>query len=212
MYAKQLYLYFNEIKAAKFNLIQVEFDTLQFKKYYSWTHLLPSLFLDVLFRILEVVFLMVIAAYSEFICVECGAGDLLDQRDILTCQSCGVKYPVVHGVPILFPNVVIQSVVRSVDIKTVAISVSKYEGLPKDKRTLESVKSIFSKNYRFGNLLLDVESKQYLDRIKTTQIQQNTASEKKKNQTYSLWTSLSSQSTRQEVVETYTQINLYNSQ
>ena len=122
---------------------------------------------------------MVIAAYSEFICVECGAGDLLGQHDILTCQSCGMNYPIVHGVPILFPNVVIQSVVRSVDIEAVAISVSKYEGLLKDKTTLESVKSIFSKNYRFGNLLLDVESKQYLDRIKTTQIQQSIASEKK---------------------------------
>ncbi len=107
---------------------------------------------------------------SSFCCVRCGATSLIKQLQSFECTSCGTDYPIVHDVPIFFPDVVIESVDPDSETGELAISICDYQGLPKDPKTLKTVQQIFLKNYRFADLLLDAESQQYVDRVKATRI------------------------------------------
>jgi uncharacterized protein YbaR (Trm112 family) len=105
----------------------------------------------------------------DFCCVRCGAAALVQKGPRLHCQSCGTDYPIVHDVPILFPDVVIESAKQQKNMAAIVTAVCDYQKLPTSRRERETVKSIFSKNYRFADFLLDVESQQYLDRMRVSQ-------------------------------------------
>jgi SAM-dependent methyltransferase len=115
--------------------------------------------------------------FSDFSCVQCGANALTRQLQSFGCVSCGADYPIVHDVPILFPDVIVESVDPASDHAELAVSICDYQGLPKDPKTLATVQNIFLKNYRFADRLLDAESQQYIDRIKATRVRDQPAAQ-----------------------------------
>lgn len=107
---------------------------------------------------------MATARATEFCCVRCPTTTLVEQQAELRCHSCGTVYPIVHGVPILFADVVVEPTAPP-QLEAIVTAVSAYQALPTDQTTRDTLKAIFSKRYRFSDFLLDAESQQYLDRI-----------------------------------------------
>ncbi|MFM2429170.1 MAG: hypothetical protein RLZZ511_383 [Cyanobacteriota bacterium] len=107
---------------------------------------------------------------ADFCCVQCGKVSLIQQTELFNCASCGANYPIVHDVPIFFPDVTIELVDPGDEHEALAVSICEYQNLPQDQETIDTVSSIFSKTYRFADALLDAESQQYIDRVKNTKI------------------------------------------
>jgi SAM-dependent methyltransferase/uncharacterized protein YbaR (Trm112 family) len=110
---------------------------------------------------------MASALATELCCVRCQTLTLVAVAQSLQCSNCHTIYPIVHGVPIMFPDVLVEATVPD-DLDRVVKAVCDYQGLPQDS-TGSTLKAIFSKKYRFSDFQLDVESQQYLDRIYSTQ-------------------------------------------
>jgi SAM-dependent methyltransferase/uncharacterized protein YbaR (Trm112 family) len=111
---------------------------------------------------------MATARTTEFCCVRCSHSTLIAQQQALLCNRCGTVYPIVHEVPILFPDVVIEATAPP-ELAKIVTSVVEYQGFQPEQDVHATLESIFSKKYRFSDFLLDVESHQYLDRIYATQ-------------------------------------------
>lgn len=112
---------------------------------------------------------MMLTFTPDFCCVRCGKNSLVQQEHSFECTTCDAHYPIVHDVPIFFPDVTIEPVDPSHKDEVLAISICEYQNLPQTPVTLDTVKSIFAKTYRFSDFLLDVESQQYVHRIKNSQ-------------------------------------------
>ncbi len=106
----------------------------------------------------------------ELCCVRCGTPSLVAQANRLQCRSCDMQYPIAHGVPILFPDVVIEATTPP-NLADIVAAVFAYQGLQPNQVNSNTLTAIFSQKYRFSDFLLDVESQQYLDRIHSTQVQ-----------------------------------------
>jgi SAM-dependent methyltransferase/uncharacterized protein YbaR (Trm112 family) len=103
-------------------------------------------------------------------CVRCQTPTLVaPEPQTLRCTQCDTSYPIVHGVPILFPDVVIEPT-RPPQLDTIVTTVATYQGLPPNPDIQSTLRSIFSKKYQFSDFLIDVESQQYLDRIASSQV------------------------------------------
>jgi SAM-dependent methyltransferase/uncharacterized protein YbaR (Trm112 family) len=110
---------------------------------------------------------MASALATELCCVRCQTLTLVAEAQSLQCSNCHTIYPIVHGVPIMFPGAVVEATVPD-DLDCLVKAVCDYQGLPQDS-TGSTLKAIFSKQYRFSDFQLEVESQQYLDRIHSTQ-------------------------------------------
>jgi uncharacterized protein YbaR (Trm112 family) len=110
------------------------------------------------------------AIATNLCCVRCQTLTLVTpEPQTLRCTSCHTTYPIVHGVPILFADVVIEPTAPP-QLETIVTTVATYQGLPPNPATQATLRAIFSKKYGFSDFLIDVESQQYLDRIASSQI------------------------------------------
>ncbi len=113
---------------------------------------------------------MVTALVTQLCCVRCQTPTLVEtDPQTWQCSDCDTTYPIVHGVPILFADVVIEPTAPP-QLETIVTTVATYQGLPPNPATQETLRAIFSKKYSFSDFLIDVESQQYLDRIASSQI------------------------------------------
>jgi uncharacterized protein YbaR (Trm112 family) len=104
---------------------------------------------------------------SQLRCVRCGAPELVHQGEGLDCGHCQAHYPIVHGVPIMFPDVQIEPHPAT---DAMASDVCTYQGLPQDAVTVATVKGICAKNYQFGDFRLDAEKQQFLNCVHVAQV------------------------------------------
>jgi SAM-dependent methyltransferase len=88
-------------------------------------------------------------------CVHCRAGTLVKTSETLTCEHCGMTYPVVHGVSLLYPGVTIEPV-AGIDERVVT-AICQHQNLPLTPSMLAQVAVIFRQGYRFPNQLVDRE-------------------------------------------------------
>jgi uncharacterized protein YbaR (Trm112 family) len=68
---------------------------------------------------------------SDFCCVRCGATSLIKQLQSFECASCGTDYPIVHDVPIFFPDVIIELTDPASDHEELALSICDIKAYPK---------------------------------------------------------------------------------
>lgn len=103
-------------------------------------------------------------AFKEIQCVRCGGHALQIEAESIQCQHCGTSYQLLHGVPILFPDVIVR---KSSEKPSEAFVSSLIDAmsLPKDAETMAQLQEVFSTTYRFGDFLLDAEN-QFLSRLK----------------------------------------------
>jgi uncharacterized protein YbaR (Trm112 family) len=99
-------------------------------------------------------------------CVRCLSQRLEQQADALYCARCGACYPILFDVPIFFSDVLIQERERPSERFAEEIA-SLYPTLPQTSETIETLRAIFSRTYRFGDFLIDAEANQYLNRIQS---------------------------------------------
>jgi SAM-dependent methyltransferase/uncharacterized protein YbaR (Trm112 family) len=110
------------------------------------------------------------AIATNLCCVRCQTPTLVKaEPQTLRCHTCNSTYPIVHGVPILFTDVVIEPTAPP-QLATIVTTVVTYQGLPPDQAIQDTLSAILSKKYRFSDFLIDVESQQYLDRIASSQV------------------------------------------
>ncbi len=110
------------------------------------------------------------AIATNLCCVRCQTPTLVKaEPQTLRCHTCNTTYPIVHGVPILFADVVIEPTAPP-QLETIVTTVITYQGLPPDQAIQDTLSAIFSKKYGFSDFLIDVESQQYLDRIASSQV------------------------------------------
>jgi SAM-dependent methyltransferase/uncharacterized protein YbaR (Trm112 family) len=113
---------------------------------------------------------MASALATNLCCVRCQTPTLVETHaQTLCCTSCDTTYPIVHGVPILFADVVIEPS-NPPQLETIVTTVATYQGLPLNPANRDILSAIFSKKYRFSDFLISVESQQYLDRIASSRI------------------------------------------
>lgn len=136
-------------------------------------------------------------AFNEIQCVRCGSGKLNIESQLIQCQHCSAVYQVLHGVPLLFPDAIIQTI-QEKPSEAFASSLIDAMSLPTDEKTVTQVQDIFSRTYRFGDFLLDAEN-QFLQRLKACEIN-ITESEKHQTQS-STFVSHSKRRLKQKVLE-----------
>jgi SAM-dependent methyltransferase/uncharacterized protein YbaR (Trm112 family) len=93
---------------------------------------------------------------TEFQCVCCGTAALVRQVESLSCLGCGVQYPIAHGVPLLYPDVVVESSEKPIDAELVA-TVCQYQGLPLTEAMSAEVAVILGQVCQFPDQLTDRE-------------------------------------------------------
>lgn len=98
-------------------------------------------------------------------CVRCSSRRLEQQADAVYCARCGAYYPILFGVPIFFSDVLVQEHEQPSERFAEEIC-SLYPKLPRTSETIETLRAIFSRTYRFGDFLIDTEANQYLHRIR----------------------------------------------
>ncbi|MGG6270198.1 methyltransferase domain-containing protein [Leptolyngbya sp. AN03gr2] len=103
-------------------------------------------------------------AFHDIQCVRCNHGHLNIESQIIRCEHCGTSYQILHGVPILFPDAIVQSI-HEKPSESFAASLIDAMSLPTNSETTAQIQKIFSETYRFGDFLLDAEN-QFLQRLK----------------------------------------------
>ncbi len=100
-------------------------------------------------------------------CVRCKSVSFDLKDTSILCNECGSSYPIVHNVPILFSDVVVQSAEQRPS-QEFAQQMGDAFSLTADTSMVSLIQDIFSKDYRFGDFLIDVESRQFVDRVKNS--------------------------------------------
>lgn len=106
----------------------------------------------------------------ELQCVRCNSINLAITDRTIVCSRCGASYPIIHGVPIMFTDVVVQSA-KQLSCPKFAAEMANAFALPADDVTVALIQNIFSKDYEFADSLIDVESRQFVDRVRSSGIQ-----------------------------------------
>jgi SAM-dependent methyltransferase len=90
-------------------------------------------------------------------CIHCRAGTLVKTSEILACEHCGMTYPIVHGVSLLYPGVIIEPF-AGID-PLVVRAICQHQNLPLTPSMLAQVALIFRQVYRFPDQLIDREAR-----------------------------------------------------
>jgi SAM-dependent methyltransferase len=88
-------------------------------------------------------------------CIHCRVGTLVKTSEILTCDHCGVAYPIVYGVLLLYPGVIVEPF-AGIDERVVT-AICQHQNLPLTPSMLAQVALIFRQVYRFPDQLIDRE-------------------------------------------------------
>ena len=105
--------------------------------------------------------------FTDLRCVCCNSVALHVTTTSILCPECGTCYPVVHDVPILFSDVTVQPTRRRPSPEF-AQQMGNAFSLATDAATVSLIQDIFSKDYKFADFLIDVESRQFVDRVKNS--------------------------------------------
>jgi SAM-dependent methyltransferase/uncharacterized protein YbaR (Trm112 family) len=99
-------------------------------------------------------------------CIVCRASELIGTDEALTCDVCGQEYPVLGGVPIMFDSVSVKQA-NAIDDVTARQLLAAFD-LPSDPVSLLRIRSLMRKEVRFGGSLIQVESQQFLHRVRSS--------------------------------------------
>lgn len=99
-------------------------------------------------------------------CTICRSPELAFAPDLISCSTCGQEWPVLGGVPVMFEAVAAESG-DVLDDAAARQILSAFE-LPHDPITLLRLRTLVRKQPRFGGALIQVESRQFIDRVRST--------------------------------------------
>jgi SAM-dependent methyltransferase/uncharacterized protein YbaR (Trm112 family) len=99
-------------------------------------------------------------------CTVCRSSKLVSAVNTLTCHVCGQEYPVLGGVPVMFESVFVRKE-HGVDNGSARQVLAAFD-LPVDSVSLLRVRTMMRKQVRFGGSLIQVESQQFLDRVRNS--------------------------------------------
>ena len=99
-------------------------------------------------------------------CTLCRSPDLEFAADVIICRSCGQECPVLDGVPVMFEAVSVRAG-AAVD-EAAAREILVAFDLQEDPLSLLQVRRLMRRQVCFGGSLIQVESKQFLDRVRNT--------------------------------------------
>lgn len=102
-------------------------------------------------------------------CVQCGSIALETTEHSITCQQCNTIYNIFHDVPVLFADVMTQTV-HQAPSEEFASWLADTMFLPNNRETIVKLQAIFSTTYRFGEFSLDAEN-QFLERLQNCGIE-----------------------------------------
>lgn len=99
-------------------------------------------------------------------CTVCRSLDLDFAADVIACRDCGQECPVLGGVPVMFETVSICNG-DPVDEGSARQILTAFD-LRDDPVSLLRMRTMMRKRIRFGGSLIQVESKQFLDRVRNS--------------------------------------------
>jgi SAM-dependent methyltransferase/uncharacterized protein YbaR (Trm112 family) len=99
-------------------------------------------------------------------CISCRASELVFADVALICDVCGQEYPVLGGVPVMFDDVSVKHA-NAIDNITACQLLAAFD-LPADPVSLLRIRSMMRKQVRFGGSLIQVESQQFLHRVRSS--------------------------------------------
>ncbi len=99
-------------------------------------------------------------------CTVCRSADLDFATDVITCRRCGQECPVLGGVPVMFDTVSVQDG-AAVDELSARQVLAVFE-LQDDPVSVLRIRTMMRKQVRFGGSLIQVESRQFLDRVRNS--------------------------------------------
>lgn len=101
-------------------------------------------------------------------CVCCNSVSLNLTDTSILCNQCSACYPIVHNVPILFSDVVVVQPAEQRPSQEFAQQMGDAFSLTASTSMVGLIQDIFSKEYKFGDFLIDVESRQFIDRVRNS--------------------------------------------
>jgi SAM-dependent methyltransferase len=99
-------------------------------------------------------------------CIICRTGNLQISSDLLTCSYCGQEHLVVGGVPVMFETVLAESG-PFWDDRTARDVLAAFE-LSDDALSVLRMRDLLRRRVRFGNALIQIESRQFLHRVRNS--------------------------------------------
>ena len=99
-------------------------------------------------------------------CTVCRSPDLDFSAHSILCRRCGQQCPVLGGVPVMFETVSVRSG-TAVDEPAARQVLAAFE-LPDDPLSLLNIRSLMRQQVLFGGSLIQVESQQFLDRVRSS--------------------------------------------
>ena len=99
-------------------------------------------------------------------CTVCRSPDLDFAQDVINCRRCGQQCPVLGGVPVMFETVSVQTGAAVAELAARQL-LAAFE-LPDDPIALLQIRSLMRQRVLFGGALIQVESQQFLDRVRST--------------------------------------------
>ncbi len=99
-------------------------------------------------------------------CTVCRSSDLAFATDVITCRDCGQECPVLGGVPVMFETVSVGTG-EAVDEGSARQILAAFD-LRDDPLSLLRMRTMMRKRIRFGGALIQVESSQFLDRVRSS--------------------------------------------
>jgi SAM-dependent methyltransferase/uncharacterized protein YbaR (Trm112 family) len=100
-------------------------------------------------------------------CVRCKSSNLQTHQSVIRCKRCDASYPIFHDVPIFFVDTIIKKTSHPVS-SNFAHQMANASYVPPEAENIGTIQSIFSKEYMFGDFLIGVESRQFVDRVKSS--------------------------------------------
>ena len=99
-------------------------------------------------------------------CTVCRSLELDFAADVITCRDCGQECPVLGGVPVMFETVSVHNG-EAVDEGAARQILAAFK-LRDDPLSLLRMRTMMRKRVRFGGSLIQVESTQFLDRVRNS--------------------------------------------
>ncbi len=104
-------------------------------------------------------------------CTVCRSPDLGFAHDAITCGQCGQECPILGGVPVMFEAVSVKTDTPDSVDTTDGIAASQVLaafGLADDPLSRLRIRTLMRKQVTFGGALIQVESRQFLERVRNT--------------------------------------------
>ena len=100
-------------------------------------------------------------------CTVCRSPDLGFADDAITCVQCGQECPVIGGVPVMFEAVSVHAAEPPPDGLAAGQVLAAF-GLADDPLSRLRIRTLMRKQVAFGGALIQVESRQFLDRVRNS--------------------------------------------